>query len=425
MRPRLLLALAASSLSVGAFTAPASLAAMADDGTARAADFMAKAERELARDRTERAVRYAEEAVEAAPLNAEARQLMARAYLSDGRLSSAEAAYRDLLTLVPGDAGATLNLALVRAALGDRTEARSLLMAAENLSPADRGLGLVLAGDVAGGGAMLEAAARSPDADGRVRQNLAFAYAVGGDWRRARTVASQDLAPAAVHQRIGEWARVARPRNSWDQVAYLLNITPVEDGGMPARLALRMPMRDAAPVAVAVAEPSVELAAYAEPDGAGSGPAIAPPLDAAPSVVAVPVVQPIPVAPVRTAAAVAETPRLIPATATVRAASSRFVPDGRFVVQLGAYVTPGAAERGWAKAMGRVDLADATPLASKATVGGRQFTRLAAGHFASRAQAAALCRAVQSRGGRCFVREAKGDDTPRWASRVGAKMAAK
>ncbi len=416
MRPRLLLALAASTLSVGAFTAPASVAAMAEDGAARAAEFMAKAERELARDRTERAVRYAEEAVEAAPLNAEARQLLARAYLSDGRLPSAEAAYRDVLMLVPGDAAATLNLALVRAALGDRAEARSLLASAEGLSAADRGLGLVLAGDVAGGGGLLEAAARAPDADGRVRQNLAFAYAVSGDWQRARVVAAQDLAPAAVHQRIGEWARVASPRNSWDQVAYLLNITPVEDGGMPARLALNLPAPAAPAVALARTEttpvegPSVELAAYAEPEPVA--PTVATPA-AIRVAMAVPVARP------------AETPRLIPASTTVLAPPARASSTGRFVVQLGAYVTPGAAERGWTRAMSRVDLGEATPLASKATVRGRPFTRLAAGYFATRAEAGALCRTVQARGGRCFVRAVKGDDTPRWASHVGRTVAAR
>ena len=430
MRPRLYLALAASSLSLGAFGAPSSVAAMAEDGTARAAEYLVKAEGELARNRTERAVRFAERAVEAAPLNLEARQLLARTYLSDGRLSSAEAAYRDVLALSPGDAAATLNLALVRAALGDGEEARALLSSAAGLSVADRGLGLVLAGDVGSGGALLEEAARAPDADGRVRQNLAFAYAVGGDWQRARTVASQDLAPAAVHQRIGEWARIASPRNSWDQVAYLLNISPVEDEGVPARLALRL--SPAAPVVAAatpvVADgPSVELAAYAEPDGA-------------PASVALPVVQPLPMPDLAPPAAAplavrhASAGRVLPASLVTVTSIAKAEPapagrarsTGRFVVQLGAYVTPGAAERGWAKAVGRANLSGAEPLASKVVVNGRQFTRLSAGHFASRSDAVALCGTVRAGGGHCFVRQVKGDDAPRWASRAkGATLASR
>ena len=267
MRSRLLLALGVSTLTVATAAVSVPVFARSDDGAARANEYVAKAERELARDKTERAVRYAEHAVEAAPLSPAARAMLARAYLADGRLNSAESATRDLLSLTPGDATATLNLTLIRASLGQEADARALLASADGLSPADKGLGLVLAGDVAGGGAILEAAARSSDADGRVRQNLAFAYAMAGDWRQARVVASQDLPPAAVHERIGEWAKVARPRNSWDRVAYLLNIQPVEDEGMPARLALQVP--PAAPVLAAAVEPSPfaqELASYDDSD---------------------------------------------------------------------------------------------------------------------------------------------------------------
>ncbi len=418
MRPRLLLAITVSTLSLGAFSAAVPVSAMAEDGSARAAQSMAKAERELARTKTERAVRYAEEAVELAPMSVAARELLARSYLSDGRLTSADAAYRDLLALSPGDSGATLNLALVRVALGDGEGARALLGGAE-LPVADKGLGLVLAGDLAGGGRLLESAAQADGADGRVRQNLAFAYAMAGDWRRARVVASQDLDPATVHQRIGEWAQVATPRNSWDQVAYLLNIKPVEDSGQPAKLALNR-----SPVPQMAVEPQADALAIADepaPDTV-TGVLSAAVADAAvaesvpevlPAFVARPVVQ----AAVRPRPVVAEA-KLIPASVTVARPLMRFTSGGRYVLQLGAYVTPGAAERGWSKAAGRANLSNATPLASKVTVRGQQFTRLAAGRFDSRGEANALCRAIKAKGGDCFVREVMGDDTPRWASRA-------
>ena len=421
MRPRLLLALTVSTLSLGALSTAMPVFA-ADDGAARAAQSMAKAERELARSRTERGVRFAEDAVELAPMSVEARELLARSYLSDGRLTSADAAYRDLLALVPGDGGATLNLALVRVALGDGEGARALLNGGE-LPVADKGLGLVLAGDVTGGGRLLEAAARADGADGRVRQNLAFAYAMAGDWQHARVVASQDLDPATVHQRIGEWAQVARPTNSWDQVAYLLNIKPVEDAGQPAKLALNRAAlpQDVEPQAIALADDpapdsaagvlaaSVEDVALDEP---------APPVQ--PAFVAAPVVQeavrPRPVEPKA---------RLIPASVTVARPQARFTGGGRYVLQLGAYVTPGAAERGWAKAAARANLSDATPLASKVTVRGQQFTRLAAGRFDSRAEANALCHAIKAKGGDCFVRTIQGDDSPRWAGRARDAVASR
>ena len=426
MRSRFLLALGASALSLGAVTVAAPVFAKAEDGMTRAAGQMEKAERELARNKTENAVKHAERAVEAAPLSVDARTLLARTYLADGRLTSAEAAYRDLLTLIPGDPTAVLNLALVRAALGDRVGAHALLSQSEGLAVADRGLGLVLTGDLSSGIRTLTEAARGPDADGRLRQNLAFAYAMAGDWRQARVVASQDLAPAMVHQRIGEWSQVARPRNSWDQVAYLLNITPVEDAGMPRRLALNLPAPQAAPMAVAQLEPTAQPVIDIEP-----GPAVA---FAVADTMALPahepsvafqrgaVVQPLPVsrpAPAAVAAATVAAPRLQPASVTVRSPSSRFSSNGRYVVQLAAYVTPGAAETGWLRAQRRYSLDGATPLASKVTVSGRQFTRLAAGHFDSRAEADTVCRSVRSNGGQCFVREVRGDDLPRWAKQVG------
>lgn len=438
MRSRLLMALGASTMTVAAVAVAAPVLARADDGATKAAEYMQKGERELARNKTERAVSYAERAVEAAPMSADARALLARTYLADGRLNSAESAYRDLLTLVPDDDTATLNLALIRASLGDGSEARSLLAGASSLSPADRGLGLVLAGDIAGGGAVLAEASRSASADGRVRQNLAFAYAMAGNWRQARVVAAQDLPPATVHDRIGEWAKIARPRNSWDQVAYLLNIQPVEDEGMPTRLALQMPSRSVVQMAMPYSATSKpELASYSDVEPDAPAPtaqpvslevALSEPV-AAPIVVSKPVVQSLPntarspvaeAAPTRVAAA-----RVIPASLTVRAPSTRYTGGGRFVVQLGAYTTPGAAERGWAKASRRLDLSHVTALSSKITVRGHQFTRLSAGHFASRAEAVALCRSVKANGGDCFVRQVKGDDEPRWASRAKNALAAR
>ena len=431
MRSRFLLALGVSTLTVATAAVSVPVFARSDDGAARAGEYVAKAERELARDKTERAVRYAEHAVEAAPLSFAARAMLARAYLADGRLNSAESATRDLLSLTPGDATATLNLALIRASLGQEADARALLASAEGLSPADKGLGLVLAGDVAGGGAILEAAARSSDADGRVRQNLAFAYAMAGDWRQARVVASQDLPPAAVHERIGEWAKVARPRNSWDRVAYLLNIQPVEDEGMPARLALQV--LPAAPVLAAAVEPSPfaqELASYDDSDQQEvEGEAVDEPatFDAVPpparAVYSQPVVQAFQPAGPATAPARAPTIRAEEARPIAHRSPLRPAATGRFVVQLGAYVTPGAAERGWAKAAAHSDLRSVAALSSKITVNGREFTRLSAGHFTSRGEATALCRSVQAHGGACFVRAIRGDDAPRWASRAKDALA--
>jgi Flp pilus assembly protein TadD len=40
----------------------------------------------------------------------------------------------------------------------------------------------------------------------RTRQNLALAYALGGDWQSARTIAAQDVSPADLADRMTQWA---------------------------------------------------------------------------------------------------------------------------------------------------------------------------------------------------------------------------
>ena len=62
------------------------------------------------------------------------------------------------------------------------------------------------------------------EATGRVRQNLAFAYALAGNWEKARTVAAQDVSPADLAPRLAQWASLASPTAAADQVATLLGV---------------------------------------------------------------------------------------------------------------------------------------------------------------------------------------------------------
>ena len=59
--------------------------------------------------------------------------------------------------------------------------------------------------------AILEPAARQAGADARVRQNLALAYALTGDWTAARTVAAQDVPADQLDARIQQWMVLAKP----------------------------------------------------------------------------------------------------------------------------------------------------------------------------------------------------------------------
>ncbi|MFL6745698.1 MAG: tetratricopeptide repeat protein, partial [Sphingomicrobium sp.] len=184
------------------------------------------------------AVDLAEKAVESSPKDATYRALLGNVYFASGRFASAEAAYKDTLSLA-GDPQVVLKLALVQIAQGKNGEALSILQSAGGaIEPADVGLAMALAGQPGEAIQVLEPAARAQGADSRVRQNLALAYALSGDWTAARTIAAQDLSAALVDSRIEQWMTLAKPARPSDQVAALIGVSPAAaDPGQPVRLA--------------------------------------------------------------------------------------------------------------------------------------------------------------------------------------------
>src|SRR5215212_2556778 len=204
------------------------------------------------------AIGYAERAVEKTPDDAGFRALLGNAYFAGGRFASAEAAFKDSLTIYSNQPRIVLKLALVQIAQGKNDQAVSTLTAASNvLDAADYGLALALAGRPADAIAVLNPAARQTGADSRVRQNLALAYAFAGDWTQARTVAAQDVPADKLDARVRQWMQMAKPAHASDQVAALTGVTPAaSDPGQPVRLALhKTDSRLAAVVPPAAAAP--------------------------------------------------------------------------------------------------------------------------------------------------------------------------
>ncbi|WP_334000477.1 hypothetical protein [Sphingomonas aurantiaca] len=139
----------------------------------------------------------------------------------------------------PTSGKAALNLALSQVATGDWQAARQTLATQAAIIPAlDRGLALSLAGDTAGGIALLTEVARSPETNVKVRQNLALSFALAGRWQEARVVAAADMAPGDVDARLEQWALFAQPAAASDQVASLLGVRAAADSGQPVALAL-------------------------------------------------------------------------------------------------------------------------------------------------------------------------------------------
>lgn len=362
------------------------------------------AQKALAARKVAPAVAHAEQAVANDPQRADYRALLGQAYLLAGRFTSAADALRDALALNPEDGRAALSLALAHIGTGDWGSARSVLqMHAARIPATDLGLATALAGDPNAAVEILASAVRASDATARTRQNFALVLALAGRWGEAKAVAAMDVAPDQLHARLLQWASFARPANAYDQVAALLGVQAVQDGGQPVALALaRQPdlaARDAAPMPIASPEPQPE-----------------PTLDPAPipvqEIAPVPSFKPVPV---RSAAARPATP-LPPKPAQARTAS------GPYVVQLGAYANAGAARDAWQKLSGRVSaLNRLKPQGASVSNGAASLYRLSVGGFA-RPDAEAMCRAVKTGGGNCFVRMASGDAVAGWykpAGRVG------
>ena len=394
------------------------------------------------------AVELAEQAVQYTPNDAGYRKLLGNSYFAAGRFASAEQAYRDSLTLAAAQPDVVLKLALVEIAQGRSADALAALEQARGaLDAADYGLAVALAGHPEEAVSILNEVARAPAADARVRQNLALAYGLSGDWTMAKTVAAQDVPPDQLDTRIQQWMAIATPSHPYDQLAMLTGVRPTVDPGQPVQLALKgapeaqryaqLDLPNTAPVPMQPVQapqpaeiPAVPPPALADPD----------PLQTAEAAVPSPVVaeaartllEPVTQAPAVQAVAVKPEPSTkfeapaqpasyVAITETVRRAAERaHRANGKSnsVVQLGAYSSPDRLNIAWANITKRHPaLAKYTPV--KARFEGPKGTvwRLSIKGFGSDSEARDRCELLQSRGGNCFVRRVNGDAPVQFASR--------
>ncbi len=417
------------------------------------------------------AIDFAERAVEKSPGDAGFRALLGNAYFAAGRFRSAEAAYKDSLSIYSNQPQVILKLALAETALGKKAEAVAFLEAGKSvLDPSDFGLALALAGQPSEAIPVLDGAARAPGADATVRQNLALAHALAGDWTEARTIAEQDVPANALEARMNQWMQLANPKTSSTQVAALLGVTPAStDAGEPIRLALRKTdtmMAEAAPAPVRTAQKRlaapVKLAAEQKPAEVAP---VAPPVAVQPKVVeavaaspepapatVIPAVAKVvkPVAKPIIAEAAVPTPVAMISAAAIEASTvaahklasaiENFVPKFHAthtyparrhlfaavhaarrsgpVIQLGAYRSPQFVSTAWSALTKRHPVLRAyLPLRARFVSPKGIFWRLSIQGFGSEHEAQARCQLLKSRGGSCFVRGIAGDAPIQFASR--------
>jgi len=403
--PRLALAVttAIAGLALAGCTTTVAPRAEVSSGSAQAA---------LAKGKFDTAIQHAEAAVLADPRKPAFRALLGAAYLKAGRFQSAATSFGDALDLGDTAPRTVLSLALAKIAVGESRAAVAVLDEnADVIDPADLGLALSLAGEPQRGTAVLVAAVRGSDeASPKLRQNLAYSYALAGNWRAARVMAAEDVPADQIDARLSQWAAMSGPEMSQQRIAALLGVTPRADDGVPQRLALANFPAPEVMVAEAAAQASPSAAV------ADAAPATVPSFAQAFAVteaepiaryVAAEVAQPLPAAPAPRAQAA---PRVAGAQqarpAAKPAAVSAPVPakaSGTHLVQLGSFGSKIEAERGWTVIKGKFpQLKDKKPVITQALVNGRTYWRVAADGFGQQS-AKAMCGAVKSAGHGCFA----------------------
>jgi len=392
----------------------------------RAETSFGSAQAALAKGQAEKAIVHAEAAVLAEPRNPGFRALLGAAYLEAGRFQAAATSFGDALDLGDTDPRTVLSFALAKIATGEPGAALSVLEEhAGNLDYADLGLALGLAGQPERGVHVLVNAVRaSENASPKLRQNLAYTFALAGNWPAARVMAAEDVPADQLDGRLAQWAAMTAPEMAPQRIASLLDVTPRADGGQPQHLALANFPAKAVMVAEAAAQAEVELAASEPVQVADPAPsatfaaAFAAPEPSIQTVessrpgiryVSNPVVQQLPASAGRAAPA----PRRVASTASQRrmAATAGTVPApaasdkaaASHLVQLGAYDSKIEAERGWTVLPAKFpQLKNHQPVITEAVVNGRTFWRVAADGFGPKS-AKAMCGTVKSAGRGCFA----------------------
>ena len=427
----------------------------------------------LAKGQIDKAIQLAEGLVAAAPREPAYRALLGHAYLKAGRFESAVTTFNDAMKLGDNSSRTALGLALSNVAAGKPRDAVAILDDWRDAIPAaDLGLALALAGESSRGVAILSDALRAGDASPKVRQNLAYAYALDGRWRDARIMAAMDVPADQIDARLSSWAEKSKPEDARLRVAGLLNTPVRSDSGQPTALALadnppaeqlaaeksgaalasNLTAQNAAPVVAANAE--LPPAQPASPEVAAALASYAPVgAPAAPAAPAAPVAEPAPT-PVQQSFAASFAPEAVPVAAPaptpvvrakvayktpVKAAPAKAAParnygfaaapvaGGNHAVQLGSFSSPQGARRAWGIFAARnPELRKFKMVVTPAKVRGRNFWRVAAAGFDGRS-AQGMCGAVKARGGVCFayttIRAVPGTNAPALA-RVTVKAKA-
>ena len=407
----------------------------------------------------DKAIDAAERQAEKSPQDAATRANLGNAYLMAGRFESAVTALEDARYLGDSTGRTALALGLAHIGVGNGAGAVAVLDEARSDIPvSDYGLALALAGETGRGVDVLAGALREGENTVKLRQNLAYAYALDGRWGEARVMASQDVPADKLDARITEWAHQGKPDDFRLRVASMLGTAVRSDEGQPEYLAIaRDPSREVASLPVpSLANASSRVASQGELPPVESGESfwlaeatrpdpVPAPLAPEPARAEVAASPPVPVAALASAGTTdfdsaflkpVEGPTLASRTSVEPTASSMTAGDvperksrkvvaankifpgvkaavagGSHLVQLGSFASQASAERAWSIYLSRnPELAGFDRTITQAVVGGKKYWRVSAAGF-DRGSARQMCSTVKNRGGEC-IRWAAGNPLP-------------
>jgi len=453
------------ALVAGTALASMALAGCTTKAAPRADLSASQAELALKKGKADKAIEHAEAAVLADGRNPAYRATLGSAYLEAGRFTSAMISFDDAMKLGDTSPRTALSYALAASAAGQQQSARAVLIDwRDSIPAADMGLAMALAGDPNQGVQILANAIRSGDNTPKTRQNLAYAYALAGNWQAARLMAGQDVPGDQLNARMTKWAAMARPEDASIRVATLLGTkADATDPGQPVQLALgnhpNAEQLAAEAAAYAAPEPQAAPAAMLAHNG-GELPALnqtaATPRPAPVASVAQASVAAAPAAHAPTTAASQPAPALAVAEPqatqprTFEAAFATRAPDGAsapqmmksaidfaskpvvqraparygavapkpqaerianrtaklgtgsHLIQLGSFLSEQGARRAWGVyAKQYPELSNYDMVITEAKIRGKRYYRVSAGGFAS-AGANSMCSTMKARGQGCF-----------------------
>ncbi|HTN14324.1 MAG TPA: tetratricopeptide repeat protein [Sphingomonadaceae bacterium] len=399
-----------------------------------------KAEAALAKGNYDSAVDFAEAAVRADPRNAQFRATLGTAYLETGRFASAATSFDDAIKLGDNSPRTALSLALALAGDGKSAQATSTLKGWEGeIAPSDLGLAYSLAGQPERGIHVLTNTLRGGENTAKVRQNLAYSYALAGRWREARLMAQQDLGSEKVGDRMAEWAASVHPDAYRARVAMLLQVTPdLKDPGQPVQLALanfptpEQLASDAVAAPAPVAQPAPSAIALGNADSPSRDGYELPPVGDAPEAFTPPAYQaPKPDRVSDFQAAFSSTgtastgkvaldsrsfatpaPKAAPKKASAKTASRLAAADGTHLIQLGSFSSEQGARRAWSIYVKRYpELSGHEMVLSQAKLNGKTYWRVAAGGYTANSSRS-MCGKVSRTGGEGCIAYAQGRPLP-------------